>query len=82
MRVSCVCHAQDGEVPSYSTATPPVGDTKSTSKRNYGFFNAVGHSPLVASYMDRHGLKCQIGGESQPYSWLELASHVMASHVM
>jgi len=49
----------EDDMPSYSTPGP--ARTK-TSKRNYGFFNAVGHSPMVASYMDRHGLKCQIGG--------------------
>jgi len=48
-------------VPEYG-GSQSKGNQKAQSKRNYGYFNAVGHSPLVASYMDRHGLKCQIGG--------------------
>jgi len=50
-------------VPEYASSSPSQSEkSKQQSKRNYGYFNAVGHSPLVASYMDRHGLKCQIGG--------------------
>lgn len=51
----------EDNVPSYADS-PSQSNEKAQSKRNYGYFNAVGHSPLVASYMDRHGLKCQIGG--------------------
>lgn len=58
-------HPDDEEHRSRKPAASPGKLLGHRVRRNYKYFNAVGHSPLVESYMQRHGLKCQIGGTKQ-----------------